>query len=355
MAIFERFKRKGKTSEVEARADAAPARNPSKPPPSKTRQIAIDSDGAPLDPRLTTASTRVGLPPSFFDTEPGSDPGQDANGAATTRLVDTGETRVMRATGERPAAPSTGPTRLVDASQAGGDAAAETKVASPGPTASAQTRVWTQPPEPAEELSQHRPAQSAPDPAATRVGPPPVEWPQPVMDAEPQPQPQPCDTEAIDPPQEPEAAALPGEAVTRIGAAPDLPNAAEEVPAERHPEPKEPTDSRTHIVDTGSIFLGRLVGVLAAVEGEFEGEIYKVREGENEIGRGKGCSVKLASNYISREHAMLTYRERQFELCALSDGNPTLLNGRAVVDPTPLSDGDSIQVGRTRLLFRSVV
>lgn len=111
---------------------------------------------------------------------------------------------------------------------------------------------------------------------------------------------------------------------------------------------------KTVIVDVGSLFKSQVVGVLVAIEGEFEGEVYKLNDGENKIGRSKDCHVQLPSDSISRPHAVLIYKEGMFAIRTLAPDNPTYVNGERVSEVTQLSDGDSVKLGRTLLRFRSI-
>lgn len=98
----------------------------------------------------------------------------------------------------------------------------------------------------------------------------------------------------------------------------------------------------------------QVVGVLVAVDGELEGEIYRVADGENRLGRAEHCEIRLPSEKISREHAKIMHQGGVFAIAPLSDRNPTLVNGEPT-EGSELQDGDTIKVGRTTLRFRSVV
>ena len=139
-------------------------------------------------------------------------------------------------------------------------------------------------------------------------------------------------------------------------AAPPPPTVA--VPAPQPQAPPAPSrdveGKKTVIVDVGSLFKSQVVGVLVAIEGEFEGEVYKLKDGENKIGRSKDCHVQLPSDSISRPHALLIYKEGMFAIRTLAPDNPTYVNGERISEVTQLSDGDSVKLGRTLLRFRSV-
>src|SRR5687767_4817637 len=70
------------------------------------------------------------------------------------------------------------------------------------------------------------------------------------------------------------------------------------------------------------------------------------------IGRAPGNHVVLASDEVSRRHAVIN-REGpgEFQVLDLGSSNGTFLNGRRVTRSTPLHDGDSLQVGPFTIRF----
>jgi hypothetical protein len=127
------------------------------------------------------------------------------------------------------------------------------------------------------------------------------------------------------------------------------------------PQPAPPAPRRqasdpggaTEYVDVQKLVPHQVVGVLVAVEGDLEGEIYRVVDGENRMGRSPDCEIELRSKKISREHAKLIHRDGIFAIAPLSDKNPTLLNDEPT-QGSELGDGDTIRLGRTTLRFRSI-
>lgn len=67
------------------------------------------------------------------------------------------------------------------------------------------------------------------------------------------------------------------------------------------------------------------------------------------IGRAPGNSIAVADDFASSEHAMLTWREGLWWLEDLGSRNGTLLNSALVRQPTVISAGDIIGLGRTQL------
>jgi len=70
------------------------------------------------------------------------------------------------------------------------------------------------------------------------------------------------------------------------------------------------------------------------------------------IGRLSSNGVVLADERVSRRHALINVQgNREFWLVDLGSGNGTYLNGRRVVQPSRLRDGDKIEIAAFQLLF----
>ncbi|MCL4803351.1 MAG: FHA domain-containing protein [Anaerolineae bacterium] len=67
------------------------------------------------------------------------------------------------------------------------------------------------------------------------------------------------------------------------------------------------------------------------------------------IGRNDRNTIVLDDNYVSGEHALLSWRESQWWLEDLNSRNGTLLNDVAISDPVVVSAGDIITVGGVRM------
>ena len=71
------------------------------------------------------------------------------------------------------------------------------------------------------------------------------------------------------------------------------------------------------------------------------------------LGRAKDNNVVFTSNKVSRRHALVHAQGgSEFSLVDLGSSNGTHLNGRRVIQPVPLQDGDVIQIGEESLVFR---
>ena len=74
-------------------------------------------------------------------------------------------------------------------------------------------------------------------------------------------------------------------------------------------------------------------------------------EGENLIGRGTECRVRILSEKVSRRHARVMVSGSRAVLEDLGSKNGTRLNGRRLGLPADLADGDQIMVGHEILVF----
>jgi pSer/pThr/pTyr-binding forkhead associated (FHA) protein len=100
-----------------------------------------------------------------------------------------------------------------------------------------------------------------------------------------------------------------------------------------------------------------LVGVLVGIQGPLKGQIYKINDGENQVGRER-CEVLLAdpTKRISRFHAKITHMEGALVIEAnpeVMEKNPTYLNDDAI-DAEALSDGDILRFGDCTFKFRTI-
>jgi pSer/pThr/pTyr-binding forkhead associated (FHA) protein len=85
-----------------------------------------------------------------------------------------------------------------------------------------------------------------------------------------------------------------------------------------------------------------------APEGEFG-----LDEGENLIGRDADCTVCIRSTTVSRHHARIVVRGQEALVEDLGSKNGTFLCGARVDRPTPLKDGDALQIGSISATFRT--
>ncbi len=90
----------------------------------------------------------------------------------------------------------------------------------------------------------------------------------------------------------------------------------------------------------------REMGMLAAYEGELDGQRWMLDKEHTIIGRGADCDVVLPWRQVSRRHARIVRRpDGIYVLYDLGSKNGTHVNGEEVRDtPRILQDGDEIQI-----------
>jgi len=87
---------------------------------------------------------------------------------------------------------------------------------------------------------------------------------------------------------------------------------------------------------------------IISADGEFG-----LEEGENLLGRDPDCVICIRSSTVSRHHARILVRGEDVLVEDLGSKNGTFVAGVRIERPTPLKDGDAIQVGSIRATFRT--
>lgn len=100
----------------------------------------------------------------------------------------------------------------------------------------------------------------------------------------------------------------------------------------------------------------RLVGLLVCYDINPLGEVFKIYEGRNMIGRKATVDVVLAADsQISSEHLIILYREAEGVFWAIDNNssNGTYING-SFENKAKLNPNDIITIGNTRLIFIAI-
>jgi pSer/pThr/pTyr-binding forkhead associated (FHA) protein len=95
----------------------------------------------------------------------------------------------------------------------------------------------------------------------------------------------------------------------------------------------------------------RLIGWLVVMSGADAGTDHRITSRSLTIGRDESCDVTVAHDTISRLHARIEYRDKQFVFTDAGSSNGSACNGERVTRAV-LEDGDVLQVGEVRLLFK---
>ncbi len=88
---------------------------------------------------------------------------------------------------------------------------------------------------------------------------------------------------------------------------------------------------------------------------DIAGKDFLLSQGSNTIGREVGNTVCFAANTtVSRSHAQITIDSNGVTLFDLGSANGTQVNGSRVMGSIQIQDGDTVDFGSARLVFRSV-
>lgn len=91
---------------------------------------------------------------------------------------------------------------------------------------------------------------------------------------------------------------------------------------------------------------------LVVVRGNPRGQTLKFGAGDYLFGRGPECHVRPDSEWVSRQHCLLSIGESSLFLKDLGSMNGTLVGGQRLVGERELMHGDTIQVGPLVLQVR---
>jgi FHA domain len=94
--------------------------------------------------------------------------------------------------------------------------------------------------------------------------------------------------------------------------------------------------------------LGRLV-VMSSPSGEPEEGTSLALDAITTLGRDVNNAIVVEDQFVSAEHAILTFRGRAWYVEDLGSTNGTFVNGVPVGEVTPLAYGDVLQLGQVRL------
>lgn len=103
----------------------------------------------------------------------------------------------------------------------------------------------------------------------------------------------------------------------------------------------------------------KVVGILVSYSANPAGEVYKIYEGKNIIGRGTECDVSFPNDSnMSRNHLLIQYIDAKGAFRATDQGssNGTYINGEVCVlgDIIDLKTNDVIVLGSTKLIFIAI-
>ncbi len=89
---------------------------------------------------------------------------------------------------------------------------------------------------------------------------------------------------------------------------------------------------------------------LLVIQGPEQGKKYDIPPEPQHLGRSGQNEIRILDTEVSRQHALIEFRDGAWQITDLNSSNGTFLNGR-LIKTAQLSTGDQIQIGRTILLF----
>ena len=87
--------------------------------------------------------------------------------------------------------------------------------------------------------------------------------------------------------------------------------------------------------------------------GRQEGHFYPLGRRTNVIGRDEGLFIQVLDTLVSRKHMQIRFDDKsnRYLVFDMKSRNGVYVNDQKIADETPLSEGDMIAIGGTRLLF----
>lgn len=107
----------------------------------------------------------------------------------------------------------------------------------------------------------------------------------------------------------------------------------------------------------GNSYGGRkIVGVLISYSGNPCGEVFKIYEGRNTIGRANTCDIVFKDEKMSGKHLMILFVEAEGVFWAEDQmsSNGTYINGKFSRGMTEIKTNDVIVLGNTKMVFLGV-
>jgi len=83
--------------------------------------------------------------------------------------------------------------------------------------------------------------------------------------------------------------------------------------------------------------------LLIAQSGPLEGQRWKIKS-DIILGRNSSCDIVIPMRQVSRQHSRVYLKQDRAFVEDLGSKNGTFVNGRLLLEPVPLEDGDELQI-----------
>ncbi|MBN1356214.1 FHA domain-containing protein [bacterium] len=90
---------------------------------------------------------------------------------------------------------------------------------------------------------------------------------------------------------------------------------------------------------------------LIVEEGAERGGTYHLSSKILTIGRGPANPIQIVDTSVSRQHAQLRFMEDHYIITDMNSRNGTFINTKRIRQPTPLQNGDTVQIGNVVMLY----
>jgi pSer/pThr/pTyr-binding forkhead associated (FHA) protein len=86
--------------------------------------------------------------------------------------------------------------------------------------------------------------------------------------------------------------------------------------------------------------------------GPREGDFYPLGHRTTVIGRDEAVPIQIVDERVSRKHLQIRYQEGSgYVAFDMRSANGSFVNGRRITAETPLTEGDELQIGDTKMHF----
>jgi len=89
-------------------------------------------------------------------------------------------------------------------------------------------------------------------------------------------------------------------------------------------------------------------------EGKRRGKEFRIKADSTKIGSAAGSDMIIEDDSVSSEHAKIKVENGHYEIWDMGSTNGTMVNGEAVREPRQIIDGDTIEIGETTLVFKTI-
>src|SRR6185436_16787688 len=115
---------------------------------------------------------------------------------------------------------------------------------------------------------------------------------------------------------------------------------------EEKPVPRKTTEVRLDVLDPDPVERAQThEPALILLEGDFPGQVFRLRQGRQIIGRRPECDIRLRERAVSGIHAEVVRLREVVTINDLASTNGTLVNGMRIRHPVPLSQGNLLKLG----------